>query len=530
MSQRSDETSESLRDATLSGIRWLAVTRVVSEALALIAAVVLARLVSPAEFGRAAVALILLPLGVILTFEGFASALVQRPSITRTDQRAAMLMCVVGGLVLSGFVLALVHPVWEPLFGHRTAGLIALMSPALAISSVGGVSRATLWRRLDWARMSAVDVTGLVAGNAVALTLAALGRGATAIVIGALVQATASTVLLVAMAPPPPPGWDRRAQGQIAGFGVPASLAGLVDVLFRNIDYAILASRLSATQTGIYYRAFNVGVVYQDKLSRVMMQIAFPVYSRTTDRAELRRLHERAARVHAAVIFPFLALLMVLAPLLVPFVFGAAWTPAVRPTQILALAGMVAAILTGYPQVMLAVGKPRALLAFNLGVLLAYGGAVWAASGHGLVVVAIAVVGVYLLILVGAYRLLLARHVGIALSRLIPELGPAVLGCFGLAAATVPLLAVVEPLVPRSLAIVVVGIAGLGVYALILHVAFRSTWDDLWLLAVRVVPPLQRTRRTPRPPSEAPRSSPPDGPPPPPVAAGGSPMSQPVAP
>ncbi len=133
---------------------------------------------------------------------------------------------------------------------------------------------------------------------------------------------TISSALLFARAPAPWPRWSLHAQRRVGGFGLPAALAGLVEVMFRNVDYVILAARLSATTTGIYYRAFNLGVVYQDKLSGVMVQVAYPVYSRTTDRAKLRAVHERAARVHAAIIFPLLASLMVLAPVLVPFLFG----------------------------------------------------------------------------------------------------------------------------------------------------------------------------------------------------------------
>ena len=102
------------------------------------------------------------------------------------------------------------------------------------------------------------------------------------------------------------------------------------------------------------------------------MRIAFPIYSRTQDRDELRALHQRATRLQAVTIFPLLGLLIVAAPVLVPVVFGPAWEGAVLPSQILAGAGMVAAILVGYPQVMLAVGKPKVLLRFNIGMLSAY--------------------------------------------------------------------------------------------------------------------------------------------------------------
>jgi O-antigen/teichoic acid export membrane protein len=487
--------AETLKDTTIRGLRWLALTRSVGESLALVAAVVLARLITPAEFGHAAVALVFLPLAGILTFEGFASALVQRETVEEDDRRAAMFMCLVGGATLTGLIFALTPLLWRPLFGSQTAYLIELICPILFIAALGSVSRATLLRKLDFRATSVIDTTSVVGGYAVAVGLAIAGLGAKAIVIGALVQMTLSSLLLFSAAPAPAPRWSKQSHQRIAGFGVPAALAGLVEVLFRNVDYMILAARLSAATTGIYYRAFNLGVVYQDKLSGVMVQVAYPVYSRTSDTAELRAMHERAARVHAAIIFPMLASLIVLAPVLVPFLFGSAWEPSVGPTQILAIAGMIAAVLTGYSQVMLAIGRPRPLLLFNVGRLVVYGGAVLLASRHGLMVVAGAVVVAYALILVGAYRMLLHRHVGITIGRLIPELGPAICGCLALVAVTLPLLDLLEGSLPRVLLIAIVGTTGLGVYALVLRTAFVAAWTDVRTLVVRVLGPRARLRK-----------------------------------
>jgi O-antigen/teichoic acid export membrane protein len=486
---------DSLKEATLSGVRWVMLTRVASETLALGATVALARLLTPAEFGEAAVALIFIPLATILTFEGFASALVQRESIDDSHIRSAVSMSLLGGFVLSAIAAGLAPLLWRVLFGAQTAELMLLMSPVFLMASIGGVSRALLWRRLEFRRMSLIEMSALTVGSLLALALAIDGLGARAIVFGALAQVALGSLLLLAAAPTPLPRWHASSQREIGGFGVPAALAGLVDVLFRNVDYAIVAARLPATQTGIYWRAFNLGVVYQDKLSGVMMQLAFPVYSRTESREELRRLHERATRVHAAVIFPLLASLIVFAPLLIPFLLGTAWTASVVPTQILAVAGMVAAILTGYPQVMLAVGRPRALLNFNLVMLAVYAAAVAIAVGHGLIAVSIAVVAVYLGILVGVYRFLLQRYVGLSIRRLIPELGPALAGCLALAAITEPLRILLQPELPRVLTLAVAGSLGLLVYAAALRIVSPAAWRDLSLLLARVFPPLARVRR-----------------------------------
>ncbi len=201
---------ESLKEATLSGIRWLMLTRVASEALALAAMVALARLVSPAAFGQAAVALIFLPLATILTFEGFASALVQREQVDAEHLRAATLMSFLGGALLSALALGLAPILWQPLFGADTAELMALASPIFVLAGIGGVPRALLWRRLDFRRMGLIDTASLMLGNALAVALALAGLQGRAIVWGALAQVSLNTLLLLAAAPPPRPRLHRQ--------------------------------------------------------------------------------------------------------------------------------------------------------------------------------------------------------------------------------------------------------------------------------------------------------------------------------
>lgn len=467
---------------------------VLGECTTVAATVVLARLLTPAQFGHAAVALLFVLLAVILTFEGFSAALVQRPDVRVSHQQAAVLLNLIGGTVLAGIVLCSALFLWQHVFGSETANLIAITSPAFLLASVGAVSRANLWRRLAFDRMTQIDLAAGFLGSASSVTLAVLGFGASALVIGAVLGVGVGAVLQLLAAPEPLPRWHLREVREIARYGLPASLAGLVNQLFANIDYWIVAARLSAYQTGIYYRAFNVGVLYQSKISGIMMQLAFPVYSRIESRQEMRRLHERAARVHAVVIFPFLALLIALAPVAIPFVFGQAWRPAVGPAQILAVAGMAAAILTGYPQVMEAVGKPLPLLVFNIAALAIYGTAIALAATHGLVVVSVAATAVYVAILVGAYEFLLKPHLGLSLARLVPEMGPAVGGCLALLAVCEPLRMLLAPHLPAALTILVVASVGLVLYAATLRTLFRTTWRDLETLAYRTVPSLQRLR------------------------------------
>lgn len=483
-----------LKDATIVGVRWTMLTRVIREVAAFGTAIALAHIITPSAFGRAAVALSLLPLATILTFEGFASVLVQRPELDRAQARSAATLSLLTGAVLTAVTFFAARPIGGWIFGTDTGALLQMASPVFVLAAAGSVPRALLWRRLDFRAIGFSDVAGLAANSVVSLALATSGAGGRALIAGAIAQTAAASLVLVRAAPPPRPALRLRGQRGILSFGIPASSAGLVHVAFTNIDYIIVAARLSAEQAGFYWRAFQLGAVYQDKLSSVMMQLAFPIYSRTESREELGRLHQRAARVHAAVIFPMLALLVVIAPTLVPWAFGSWWEPAVRPTQILAVAGMAAAVLAGYPQVMLALGEPQALLRFNVVKLIGYGGAVLVAVHWGLTGLAITVAVVQIGIVVAAYRFMLGPRLGLGMRRIGTELGPACVGCLGLWVVCVPLYEALRHVLPAPLLLAVVGLCGIGAHCLVLRFAFGVVWSDLTALAGRVLP-ARRLRR-----------------------------------
>jgi O-antigen/teichoic acid export membrane protein len=493
---QAESTPEGLLDAAVTGARWLALGRVASDSVQFLAAVALARLIAPAEFGHAAIALILVPLSAILTFEGFGSALVQRKEIGRAHIETATLASLVAGALLMVVTYFAALALGEPIFGRRTAELIQLATPLFLFTGISAVPRSLLWRRLEFRAVSLIEMATLLIGAITSVVLALVGLDGEAIVLGAVGGTAVATAMLVALAPLARPRWHAHELREIIGFGGPASAAGLLHVAITNADYTILAARVSAAQVGLYWRAFQLGVVYQDKISGIMMRLAFPLYSRTRDLDELRRMHERATRVHAAVVVPLLAILIVVLPVLVPWMFGDAWVDAVVPAQILCVAGMVAAVLTGFAQVLLAAGRPKALFRFNVCVLVVYAGAVWFTASHGLKAVAIAVVSVYLAQLVAVYAILFRRVVGIPVGRMVSDLAPAVVGSGAAMAVGFPLGSLLESAgAPVPIHVAMVGAAGLLAHTAILRTFFPAVWSDLAGFARRLLPTRLQPRR-----------------------------------
>jgi Membrane protein involved in the export of O-antigen and teichoic acid len=497
-------SSEDLKRATVSGVRWTTAAQVAVEAGALVSAIVLARLIGPSGFGEAVVPLIFVPLAVIFTFEGFGSALVQRKTVERAHIESAMLASTLTGVVLAAATFLLAQPLGKQLFGSASANLMMVISPVFLFGGVSAVSRALLWRRLDFRRVSMIEMVALMLAALAAIAMALAGLDAEAIVLGALCGSFVAALLLLIAVPPALPRWHRVALGEVVRFGLPASGAGLTYVAITNSTLAVAAATLSPAQVGLFWRAFQLGVGYQEKISGIMIRLAFPVYSRTSDLGELRRFHERATRIHAAVLVPLLCLLIVTAPDLIPWVFGAQWAPAAAPVQILCLAGMIAAILTGYPQIMLAAGRPRALFVFNVVLLGLYIGVSLIAAPNGIIALAIAVVGVHVFQLLAVYGVLFRRVLGIPVRRLVTDTLPALAGSLLMLAAAFPVAALLrDAQAPVPLLLLAVAVAAAVVYLLGIRALFPVLWAELVQLTRKVLPSSDtalgalRPRRTP---------------------------------
>ncbi len=490
MSDESQVSRSELREATLEGVRWISATRLAFEVVAVAGAVVLAHLVPPAAYGRFAIALVIPEIALSLVNEGLGTPLVRHHSPTSRHTEGTMAIGVVGGLVLTALTYFAAPLVAAPLFGAATAELIQLYSPVFTIAGVMIVPLAMLQRRLEFNRIGISEVVSAAVTTVTSIALALLGLDAEAFVLGSLAGIFAwATVLLLFAGATPLPFWRGAEIREIAATGVPAAGAGLAGIGSRNVDYAILGARLAPAQVGFYYRAFTLGVEYERKVSGIVSRIAFPVYSRTKDMFHLRSVRQRIVRLNATLIFPLMVFFIVVAPVLVPWLFGARWEPAVVLAQILAVAGMAGTLKNTIDPLVLAAGRPRSLMVFNVCEVLLYAGMLFLVSAGGdLVVVCAAVAAFRVASLIGSYAFLLGPVLESSLVELLDDAGPALLACLALAAAALPvrifLAAATVPLLAAC------AVAGFAAYGLVLRLVSPASWNDLVLIARRLVPKL----------------------------------------
>ena len=176
VSEPTDESAppDDRRSAIIAGLRWTMIGRPVVEVANLLGVAVLARLVAPAEFGRYAIALIVLTLANVPT-QAVQYSIVQRTQIDRDHLKTGVTLTVLMGLAICGLCVVACYTVIPTVFGARTAVLVLLMTPACLINSVNTVQVAIITRRLEFRRLTLLDLTITLVGSAASIAMAVIG-------------------------------------------------------------------------------------------------------------------------------------------------------------------------------------------------------------------------------------------------------------------------------------------------------------------------------------------------------------------
>jgi len=482
-------SNEDLTQAAAGGLRWIAYARVAIELILLGSMVMLARLITPAQFGVFAVVLIVQELAVSIPGEGIGSAMVQRKSISKDHLQGGLMMSLGVGLALGALTVLVALLAVRPLFDEQTAMLMIGTTPAFLFGAVFAAPMAVLRRRLDFRRLSIVDLATSATRALATLALALIGLNAAALVFGNLAALGLGLVLALCFAPVPLPRWRPKAMRELLSYGGPASLATVAWAGFRNGDYVIIGATLGSALAGIYWRAYQLAVEYQRKVAIAMTQIAFPVLSRTAGMEEMLVLRQRMVQLLAVVLFPLLALLLVLAPVVIPWLFGPAWEPAVVPTQILVAGGASTLVIDACGSALMAAGRARTLLGYGVAHFVVYIGAVLALVQFGLPAVAIGGAVVHTVFLGVAYIVLLRGQVQSPLRVLWQDLAPALVACLGLVVVAGPVyLGLTGVDAPTLLCIAAVSLAGGVAYLATLRLLYPAPAGDLRRAIARLLP------------------------------------------
>jgi O-antigen/teichoic acid export membrane protein len=337
---------DNIRQRTLLGLGWSGATQIIGAVLQFGISVILARLLSPREFGL---------IGIVLVFTGFASSLsdmglgaslVQLRTVSDRHLNSVFWVNIAAGALLTilfGLAAPLIARFYkEPLLRLLTA-TIALN---LILSSLNVVQSALLDRSLNFRNKFWIGSVSLLVSGIVAVALALTGAGVWSLV-GQSITSTAIQVAVMWRLSSwrPRLSFDISAFRELMYFGGNLMASSIVHYWGAHFDKLVIGRLLGSSAVGIYNLADKLMRLPLNNVTSITSAVMFPVLSAMQDDVEsVKQTYLRATRMIGLLTFPMMIGLSILAEPAILVVYGDKWREAIRIVQLLCFSGLAQSI------------------------------------------------------------------------------------------------------------------------------------------------------------------------------------------
>lgn len=329
--------------ATVS-IFWSVIDQSIRQGFQIIVTIVLARMLSPAEFGLIAMIGVFTALASAFIDSGFSSALIQKPELSPDDADTVFYFNVIMGLLMTLIIYASAPAIAAFYNQPMLKTMTQFMSPMLLIGSLGGIQSALLSKALDSkTQMKISAVTSIVAGTS-AIIAAVSGLGAWSLIIQIAISTVLTTLLLWSWH-----DWRPRAVFSIKRLRTLFQYASnllfseLLNTFTGKISVMFMGMMYSSSDLGLYNRAASTQQIPHLIIGKIYNKVAFPVFSAAAarDHAQFARGGDKIFDLLNYLTMPLMVGIMCSAPTLISVVFGAKWLPCVPYLVPLCLVGIL---------------------------------------------------------------------------------------------------------------------------------------------------------------------------------------------
>jgi O-antigen/teichoic acid export membrane protein len=466
------EPAASLGGQAARGLVWTSARALFTRALSLVSFVILARLLEPRDYGLVALATVLSGFVPLLAASGMAPALVQRPTVDKTDLDTAFWMsfglsaCLAVALAVAAWPLAAAFD--EP----RLRAVLQVLCLAIVVTGLGGANQAILQRRLAFDAVAKAGMIANLVATAVGVSFAFLGFGVWALVAQSALGPAGTTVGMILQSGYRP-GFDVSLSRLRSLFRFSRNVVGMSIMAFvtqRSSDL-LIGAFIGTAALGVYSVAYRLLVVMLDVLVTSVQGVVFPVFSRVQmDRPRLRQAYLSASRMGALITFPGFLFVMATAPETVEVVFGSKWEESVPVMEVLCLVGPIWAVMQLNGALLFSIGRPELVFRLSAAGALLQVVAFLIAMPFGIVWVAVAYVArLYVIVPVGLW--LASRALESPLREFVQGLAPAIAATAAMVVAVEAATAAIGDAVPAPAALVIFAAIALPVYLVALRLA-----------------------------------------------------------
>lgn len=399
-----------LREQALSGVRWTSFASAVRILAQFAQLAILARLLTPSDFGNMAVVFAVIAFTQIFADMGVSNAIITRGDITASRLSSLYWLNIVASACVA-LVLVIAGPWVASFYGEPVLQpLLALAGLYLLVTASWQQLRILAEKDLRFGPLAKIEIAAAIAGLAVSVAMAWMGAGVYSIMAGVLAVTATGAVL----------GWVFLARGwrpqfvlrlseirDYLAFGAYMIGNDLANTVSSHIDVVLGARILGAPAIGLYSVPKNLCLQIIGAINPVVTRVGLPVMARAHDDAALMKtIYLQTMRMTASACFPIFAALAIFAPEMVRLLFGPQWDAAIPLLQIFAWWALMRSTVNPVGGLVMAVGRVDLAFKWNLIWLAICVPAVLAGSQFGVQGLAVTLAGISLMTMIASWYFL----------------------------------------------------------------------------------------------------------------------------
>lgn len=332
----------SIKKKAVNGMMWNAIERFSTQGIQFVLTIVIARILSPADYGLVAMLSIFMAISQTLVDSGFGNALIQKQDRTETDYSTAFYF----NIVISAFIYFLLYmsAPWIAKFYDQPelVKVARVYGLFLIINSFSAIQMTRFTISLDFKKMAVASLLSVLVGGSLGIWLAYNGYGVWALVFqalsGSLVWGTGLWILARWM-----PKWcfSWNSFRTLFSFGSKLLVSNLIHTLYSNMYSLVVGKFFLASVLGYFNRSYTIGQFPVQNFGNIIQKVLYPIQCRYQDEDEkFNQIFISYLRISGFVLFPLMIGLAVLAAPIISLLLTDKWLPMTSLLQIICLAMM----------------------------------------------------------------------------------------------------------------------------------------------------------------------------------------------
>lgn len=335
--------TKSVKNKAIKGAGWSFADNIMSQGITFLVGLVLARLLTPEEYGLIGIIMIFIAVSNSIVDSGFSNALIRKTDAKDIDYNTVFITNMVLSIVLF-FALLFSAPVIAKFFNQPSlAPLTRVTGSVLIINAFAIIHRTILVKRVDFKTQTKVSLIASVASGVIGIAMAVAGYGVWSLV-GQLIsrQLLNSLFLWVWTKWYPKLQFSIESFKELFNFGWKLMVSGLIDTIWREIYQVVIGKCYSADTLGQYTRAQQFGAIFSSNLTTVVQRVSYPILSDIQDdKPRLKLAYQKVIKVTMLVTFCCMLGLAAIAKPMILVLIGEQWLSAVPLLQIICLMMML---------------------------------------------------------------------------------------------------------------------------------------------------------------------------------------------